>query len=410
MDQTLALLLALFASIVVIVFVVRFISSRKNRLKDYTVLVLGPENSGKTTFLASLYHKLSVQTKDIGCFLRPDLPGHREDLVDLYTKLVDTEQDFPNATLEATAYPFTCVVQAGRGGYPVFRLTYVDFAGERMKKLLNPQTGKFAPGPEMELSKVDILLGIIDGQRLLAFMRKENNRLLTEDLWQMLPIMQISNKPVHFLITKWDLLEDTFTLEAILNRLLEDTLFAEFVERYISHETTIRLIPVSAVGKGFATLQGGTVQKIAGAIPHPFQVEMPFACIFPDQFKYQIDHANTRVGLLLKRLLDIAEPVSKSVLGWITFLFVQVLILFLLRSIPAPSGVSYTPNLAGQYVGRPPSSQKPVRSREQEVYNKTAALRRTQNCFASLMQKLEKRFPESNLATYFSQREKKTKP
>jgi len=41
---------------------------------------------------------------------------------------------------------------------------------------------------------------------------------------------------------------------------------------------------------GFAVLQpDGSMRKIPGAYPKPFQVEMPLACVLPDKFKAQID-------------------------------------------------------------------------------------------------------------------------
>ncbi|MFM6138762.1 MAG: hypothetical protein ACKPCP_32275, partial [Sphaerospermopsis kisseleviana] len=52
----------------------------------------------------------------------------------------------------------------------------------------------------------------------------------------------------------------------------------------------IRLIPVSSIGKEFATLQpDGSMKKNPGAIPKPFQVEIPLVCALIDRVKAYIN-------------------------------------------------------------------------------------------------------------------------
>jgi hypothetical protein len=380
---------------------------RGNKLQNYTIFVLGPTASGKTVFLASMYHELSVS--DTGFFLRADDPEQQEELINLYSQIIDTSQDFPNANLLADTkeYQFTCCVKSKSKGaiYPVLRFTYFDYAGERMKKLYNPATNTFALGADKELKKADILLAIIDGQRLLPFMRRENYRLITESLEFVLPILQNSTIPVHFIITKWDLLEGLFSLEDIIHRLGEHLSFRKFVDASIEYET-IRLIPVSAVGTGFSTLQGGIMKKLPGALPNPFQVEMPLICVLPDQFKHQIEHLDTGMGLFLKRLLDFAEPIGKNVFSWIIFLVIQIIIGLLFTFLT--SHISLGASIAGQFPQWTPLPRLRTRNREQAFLNQRKALNHTISRFLALMTELENRFPASNLSKYCSEQKSRT--
>jgi hypothetical protein len=98
----------------------------------------------------------------------------------------------------------------------------------------------------------------------------------------------------YFVITKWDLLEDQFTLEEIRARLLEVDAFRCLVGLRRQQTQGLRLIPVSAVGKGFARLNGnGAMEKcLNGGRPKPFQVELPITYSLIDGLR------SARVGML----------------------------------------------------------------------------------------------------------------
>jgi len=97
-------------------------------------------------------------------------------------------------------------------------------------------------------------------------------------------------KPIHFVITKWDLLRD-YTLPVIRDKLLSsaDTGFRELVDsrsfsRGLGRKPvgTIRLIPVSSLGD-FAVLgPNWTVKKSNQRKPTQVNVEVPLVAAITD--------------------------------------------------------------------------------------------------------------------------------
>ncbi len=98
----------------------------------------------------------------------------------------------------------------------------------------------------------------------------------------MLAKMQLTRIPIHFVISKWDLLSYEFEFEEVRELLLKFPPFKNLIETRNSLGSPVRLIPVSAVGNNFAVLQPNGEMKKRGKTPKPFQVEMPLACIVPD--------------------------------------------------------------------------------------------------------------------------------
>lgn len=124
-------------------------------------------------------------------------------------------------------------------------------------------------------------------------------------------LMQLVDKcerhtPVHFIISKWDLLESSYSLLQVRNRLLEKVPeFKNVVHSRNKAGCPIRLIPVSSVGMGFATLQpDGQMKKKPGAIPRPFQVEVPLACVFIDGLQKEISKQIEKLKLEQKVILE----------------------------------------------------------------------------------------------------------
>jgi hypothetical protein len=112
---------------------------------------------------------------------------------------------------------------------------------------------------------------------------------LKEDLARILRRMHGCKVPIHFVISKWDLLENKFSLKQVRDRLLTIPEFEQVVRSRNSVDSPVRLIPVSSVGAGFATLEpDGSMKKTAGAVPRPFQVEVPVACVLPDALKAKL--------------------------------------------------------------------------------------------------------------------------
>ena len=124
-------------------------------------------------------------------------------------------------------------------------------------------------------------------------MTKENqvsvNAFLTKDLPNIIKWMFACGVPINFVVSKWDLLENNFSLKQIRDRLLKIPQLKDLIRQRNQEGYPVRLIPVSSVGSGFAKPKpDGSMEKIPGSIPHPFQVEVPIACVLPDEFKAKL--------------------------------------------------------------------------------------------------------------------------
>jgi len=207
-------------------------------------------------------------------------------------------QDYPYS--EVSEWTFTCRVQTENLPiYSACRFTYLDYAGGRLTDEMEEEDFEF----ENKLKDANVLLGLLDGQRLCALMRNEKLGLFwaVNDLPNMLSEMQKRGKPIHFVISKWDIVEGSFSLEQIGDRLLQIEEFNNLV-KLRKEKSPVRLIPVSAVGMGFATLQAdGSMQK-TGELPRPFQVEVPLACVLPDMIQTMLRE------LIEKKQEELSKP------------------------------------------------------------------------------------------------------
>src|SRR6266566_3283275 len=115
------------------------------------VVVLGFPNAGKTVFLASMYHQLATPGQ-AGCVLDMK-PEQRNKLIEIYDQIADTEKDFPPSTApgETTEWSFTGRVRSLKRFYPVFKFSYLDYAGERGRDLFKPPYTSFGADFEKTL-------------------------------------------------------------------------------------------------------------------------------------------------------------------------------------------------------------------------------------------------------------------
>ena len=294
-------------------------------MKTYKILTLGASGSGKTVFLASLFHQLSVQGDD-GFFFEIDNHQEEKILSSVYTNLI-AGGIWPAGTKysEISEWSFTCHVKNtdSLDSYPVCKFVYFDYAG-----------GRFTDMDENDLElqetirKSDAILGLLDGQRILAFMNSDSDSkleiFLEKDLPAIVKWMSHCKVPIQFVISKWDLLEGNFSLEQIRDRLLEISIFTDLVRDRNKKGYPVRLIPVSSVGSDFVEPKSdGSMEKRLGAIPHPFQVEVPASCVIPDKIKQDIVenakreedivHQNIDEPGIMHRVFKRALPAEKYV-------------------------------------------------------------------------------------------------
>jgi hypothetical protein len=142
-------------------------------------------------------------------------------------------------------------------------------------------------------------------------------RYLELEITSSLEIVQRSRCPVHFVVTKWDLLEGHHTLEEAHDRLMKHHDFADIIASKASHTTAaIRLFPVSAVGPGFAELQpSGEMTKVGPHHPEPVNVELPLISVVPDtlQFVYlEAENSGSPLGRAMSKLREHLEDLDES--------------------------------------------------------------------------------------------------
>ena len=265
-------------------------------MNNYNIITLGPSGSGKTIFLASLFKVFSIQGK-FGFSLDIKDPNKRIFMNQIYADLT-TGEEWPPGTKNISEWSFTGykVEKSGISKTPAFLITYVDYKGGLMTEVSDDEITYSDYGNlETYVKEADVVLAILDGQKLLSFMdhdltNKVVLRWLYEDLPNLMQMVDNCNKdtPVHFIISKWDLLEKSYSLGDVKNRLLNNVPeFYNVVNNRRKASCPIRLIPVSSLGKGFAVLQPDGKMKKLSVNPHPMNVEFPLAFALTDRLQNQ---------------------------------------------------------------------------------------------------------------------------
>jgi hypothetical protein len=378
-------------------------------MNNYSIIMLGPSGSGKTVFLSSLYKKLSIQS-ELGFFLQVDTAEKRKRLNNIYTQ-VAVDEKWPAGTRysEVSEWKFTCRVQnpSDLSIYDACSFTYLDYAGGRITEEADEEDGSSEFDDRFKAA--DALLGLLDGQKLCALIRKETIGRVwaVNDLRNMIDVMQGSRKPVHFVISKWDIVEQSYTLEQIRDQLLEIDEFKNLVKLRNEAGSPVRLIPVSAVGKGFAIAQLDGGMKKTGELPKPFQVEVPLACILPDMIQMMIEE------LIRKRQSELETPIEvKPDIGFFDLfgqLFaggLKVVSELLPRKYQFADDVlktliEWAETPAQQKIAFAARRTEELRREQAESLKKVAdeetALTHSIKCFVSIQNQLAYRFPASEV-------------
>ena len=256
-------------------------------MNNYNIITLGPSGSGKTIFLASLFKVFSIQGK-LGFSLEIKDFNKRIFMNQIYADLTIGEE-WPSGTKNISEWSFTGykLDESGISKTPAFLITYVDYKGGLMTEVSDDEITYSDYGNlETYVKEADAVLAILDGQNLLHFMQdndltnKAVAKWLNKDLPNIMQMVAACNKdtPVHFIISKWDLLEKSYSLGDVKNRLLNNVPeFYNVVNNRRKASCPIRLIPVSSLGKGFAVLQPDGKMKKLSVNPHPMNVEFPLA-------------------------------------------------------------------------------------------------------------------------------------
>ena len=367
-------------------------------MNTHNILVLGVSGTGKTLFLASMYEKLSVQKNEVGFFVQTP-ERERIILANTYREMESPSAEWPPATLETREWKFICSVHAGQTNFPLLEFAYLDYGGGRLT-LAIPDGTESTFSIDKAAEKADAILVLLDGLKILRHLEGTWETLsspLHNDLRYILPILQnLDSKPLHFVVTKWDLLQDKYTLRQVRDFLVQDERFAAIVEQQRTRESPTRLIPVSAVGKGFATLNAdNSMSKNQNVIPHPFQVEVPIACVLIDGFQVAQRNLTERQRNTLLKKKGFWRRFFQTITGDVKDA----------PEMPLPQPFQYAQSLLRYLLGLvnkqlTTSIEELEREREdslKSIKNEDSAMQNLILSYHILMSKLERDFPESNL-------------
>ncbi|MCC5606079.1 hypothetical protein LC612_04535 [Nostoc sp. CHAB 5834] len=264
-------------------------------MKTYKIITLGASGSGKTVFLASMFKALGIQA-DHGFYLHVKNPKQQKLLNAIYTEVIAGDI-WPKGTRysEISEWTYICRVKnPDLEHYDACEFVYFDYAGGRLTDVNEEDT-------ELQniIKQSDALLGLIDGQKVYALMNNTNQSdidlFLNKDLPSIIKWMSNCKVPIQFVLSKWDLIEKQFSLKQVRDRLLEIPDLQVLVQRHNQANSPVRLIPVSSVGSDFAHLEpDGSMTKTPGAIPKPFQVEIPISCVFPDSMRVHFNELSQK--------------------------------------------------------------------------------------------------------------------
>ncbi|MFJ4846354.1 MULTISPECIES: hypothetical protein [unclassified Streptomyces] len=252
-------------------------------MRAIPVTVLGPHKSGKTVYLASLFRRLALQRDDIGFFVQlPSDQGQR--LNNVYNEIVSPGA-WPDPTLlsDVSEWEFTCAIRTHADKvFRPFAITYMDFAGEHLT------SGKRTEAHARVWKRVEeseFLLVLLDGAKVLRCF--EGDYRVVDELVQVFNVVAGSKAVVHFVVTKWDLLQTAgHTVRSVMDQLMKHPDFHDCVETRLRQSDTsgrLRVIPVSSVGAGFAVPDGEAMVK-QGGFPRPLNVEVPLMAVLVDLF------------------------------------------------------------------------------------------------------------------------------
>jgi hypothetical protein len=264
----------------------------EEKAPTFRVLALGPQGSGKTLLLASMYQRLKTPTGQ--CYF---LTATHEDVLVLnkwYLQMADTAASgaWPMGTAkgETRNFNFTVKTHVEGTALTILHLKYLEYAGELLTEIQDAGSGKQKELFE-QIDSADALIGVIDGYRLRQHLdgHPEGPIHLERTLNALLPIMIEGSAPISFVITKWDLLVDVHPDESTRLGIVRDVLTSNEHFRSLvslrSATRVVRLIPVSAVGPGFADIgPDGQIVKVPQGAVHPTNVDVPLSAVVPDMF------------------------------------------------------------------------------------------------------------------------------
>lgn len=251
----------------------------------YRIFVLGTRQSGKTVFLSALFGHLRAQNPVNQFAVEPTLDADAKLLQRYYDRIVNPEMPWPEGTATSKEFEFQCLRRReGKPDIPLFRIKYHDYPGAYLTEAETYRDDQL--DIEQETQRAHSILVLIDGYKIFEKLEGYSpaGETLESDLHAIIPLLERSaRKPIHFLVTKWDILKGLHTFASVRNALLDCEAFSNFVQS--RRESCVRLIPVSAVGNDFAKFDftSRTMMKLKGKSIRPHNVDLSIVLTLMDQ-------------------------------------------------------------------------------------------------------------------------------
>jgi len=329
--------------------------SRKSKLPNINVIVLGASGSGKTVYLSVLYNKYRARGTN-PFYLKTDDDTHQK-LMGSYSRIISSNREiWPRGTTLLDDLSFDCYVDEHlacqfnyleyRGGALFDEIDQSEPGSQGHRTLVNTIKEKIK-------NKTTILIGMLDGERVQSILDQEEEgyvNLMRKDLSNMLELMKDAQVPIHFVVSKWDYIRDCAkehnlaqnslndeykSLDAVIfdkvkKELLGMGYFRRFVENRSDRPEKIRLLSLSAVGQNFAKYvpqaDGGSimVKTLEKREPEPFMIEVLLAIALKDSIDLQQKRTRRIIRLTeafsflmsVFRLLSVSQVSERSVPGF----------------------------------------------------------------------------------------------
>jgi hypothetical protein len=375
-------------------------------IPEFQVCVLGPKGCGKTVFLAALFGALATQDKRRNAFFLdcPDL-GLRDELHEKLDQLKDTCGEWPPPTYHESCFSFDCVHDLRGNAIKLFRFRYVDFPGGYLTR----QPAGFSIDEYARNSHSIIVL--LDGQKILDLLEGRPITIsIYDDIRKMAPVLQrCIGCPIHFIITKWDVLETAaHDLEKIRDKLLAFRDFRNLVEQLVDRGP-VRLVPVSAVGRNFAKYEDGMMKKLTDGIIEPLYVDLSIGMTLIDQIgMLQAAGAEKshpliarlwvvkKIMLLIAKCLDLKDVMDRLNNDEVLSTFTQTLPINVAAVLTQYGKFLKAANARLDTVAT--GLEEEIRQISESIRDRNSAVDAIVQIQTALIAAFEKKFPASNLS------------
>ncbi|GLZ43631.1 hypothetical protein [Actinokineospora sp. NBRC 105648] len=266
----------------------------------FRTVTLGATETGKTVLLASMFNHF--RTKPDGLRLSAPDGQQRNYLTRVWDRVARRGADWPEATRLGATQSFTldCMGLVEGNEYPVARFEITDFAGELVHGGHQAHDAADEQRParkllDAKIDEADAVFGVVDAFRIGQYLDgvEDGQHYVRHVILPMIDSMLDVSCPIYFIVSRWDLLaptedDDREQLRRVRGALLDQESVSRLVNRCRTRRQSIRLIPVSAVGRRFAVIDPatGAVTKRADGVLSPLNVEFPLCMVIPDLFAH----------------------------------------------------------------------------------------------------------------------------